>query len=207
MLENANFREWNNSRHNDLLWISADPGCGKSVLSKSLVDIDFATTESSTCYFFFKDNEHQDNLANALCAVLHQLFSDQPQLLRHAIPLWEENGDKIQQEISSLWEILVNATADQDALPVICVLDALDECRDEDRHTLITLLCEFYRQRSQAHSTGSLKFLATSCPYDNVQRWFKLTVSDQPHIWLRGENENDCIYNELNLVIDRQSAI
>ena len=41
VLENLQYLDWWKSCRNDLLWISADPECGKSVLTKSLIDIDF----------------------------------------------------------------------------------------------------------------------------------------------------------------------
>ncbi|KAK2600001.1 hypothetical protein QQS21_005235, partial [Conoideocrella luteorostrata] len=48
VLENSQYLRWKQSVHNDLLWISADPGCGKSVLAKSLVDIDLKSSTSVT---------------------------------------------------------------------------------------------------------------------------------------------------------------
>ncbi|EED23383.1 conserved hypothetical protein [Talaromyces stipitatus ATCC 10500] len=83
VLNSPEYLRWWNATSNDLLWISADPGCGKSVLAKSLIDGVFPASDSniSIMYFFFKDNDEQNNLATALCAVLHQLFSLQPQLL------------------------------------------------------------------------------------------------------------------------------
>lgn len=202
-LEHPRFLAWQNSCHNDLLWISADPGCGKSVLSRSLVDRDLAALDNTTiCYFFFKDNEHQDRLATALCAMLHQLFSKQPDLRRHSIDLWQENGDKIIQEVGRMWKILLDATSDKIARPVICVFDALDECCDDDRQVLIQRLSDFYQRSSRVPSAPTLKFLVTSRPYDNVQRWFEQTAL--PHIRLRGEDENDRIHDEINLVIDQR---
>jgi hypothetical protein len=55
------------------LWISADLGYGKSVLAKSLIDEVFKASDPSVSvvYFFFKDNDEQNNLAAALCAILH----------------------------------------------------------------------------------------------------------------------------------------
>lgn len=35
-LEHPNFKQWFENEDSSLLWVSADPGCGKSVLSKSL---------------------------------------------------------------------------------------------------------------------------------------------------------------------------
>jgi len=48
------FQNWNKNQRSSLLWVSADPGCGKSVLVKYLVDhILPSTGERTTCYFFF----------------------------------------------------------------------------------------------------------------------------------------------------------
>jgi ankyrin repeat protein len=207
-LEHPKFQALRDSPRNDLLWISADPGCGKSVLIKSLVDHDLNDTITdqhalgSICYFFFKDNEVQDSLATALCALLHQLFAQQPRLIRHAIPAWEENGEKIQKEINELWKILHNAADDPEARSIICLLDALDECCDADRRLLIPLLCEFY-ERSSTNISGSgwLKFLVTSRPYDDIEGAFQQIPSFLPSIRLRAEEENDQIHQEINWVV------
>lgn len=37
-LKNQRFADWLESCSSDLLWVTADPGCGKSVLSRSLID-------------------------------------------------------------------------------------------------------------------------------------------------------------------------
>lgn len=76
VLKSSQYRLWWESSSNDLLWISIDPGCSKSVLAKSLIDEVFhaSTPTVSICYFFFKDNNKQNSLATILCAILHQLF-------------------------------------------------------------------------------------------------------------------------------------
>lgn len=205
VLNHPQFREWRSSLQSTLLWISADPGCGKSVLSKALVDDDLCGDGSSTvCYFFFKDNEEQDNLATALCALLHQLFSRQPHLLRHAIPAWERNGIKLRDEVQEMWRILKASASDPEAGSVICVMDALDECKDMDRRILIQLLCDLQQNTLKRCLRGGLKVLVTSRPYDSVQRWFEQATSKWPNIRLRGEDENDQIHQEINLVIGQR---
>ncbi|KAF6825877.1 Ankyrin repeat domain-containing protein 50-like protein 3 [Colletotrichum musicola] len=68
VLGHERYRRWYNNSGNDLLWISADPGCGKSVLAKSLIDNELRNTDShNICYFFFKDNEEQNSFATAMC--------------------------------------------------------------------------------------------------------------------------------------------
>ncbi|KAH9235630.1 hypothetical protein K456DRAFT_1748302 [Colletotrichum gloeosporioides 23] len=91
------------SCYDNLLWISADLGCGKSVLAKSLIDRELhSANHHITYYFFFKDNDNQNSLATALCALLHQLFNSQPRLIRHTMIAFEKNGEKLQTEVDKL---------------------------------------------------------------------------------------------------------
>jgi ankyrin repeat protein len=198
------YRRWKDSATDDLLWISADPGCGKSVLSKSLVDEELRSDAdgSTVCYFFFKDNDEQNSLATCLCALLHQLFQHQPHLLQHAVPAWTKDGNKLQQETDELWRILLSATSDVAASSTTYVLDALDECRDRDRSDLIVKLADFHENTTtQGPRRSWLKFIVTSRPYDDIQRGFEQIPPSLPAIRLRGEQENDQIHAEINRVI------
>ncbi|KAG9691124.1 purine and uridine phosphorylase, partial [Aureobasidium melanogenum] len=205
-LDHPLYQRWNESATDDLLWISADPGCGKSVLSKSLVDERLINDAvgNTICYFFFKDNDEQNSLTTCLCALLHQLFQHQPHLLQHAVPAWNSNASKLQQETDELWRILLAATSDAAAHNTICVLDALDECKDGDRSNLIAKLAQFHKDvaASQNSRQSWLKFIVTSRPYDDIQRGFQHTPSSLPLIRLRGEEENDQIRVEINYVIN-----
>jgi hypothetical protein len=60
---------------------SAGPGLGKSVLARSLVDKMKKDGGLLVCHFFFKDTPSQDNAFIGLCAVLHQIFSQERQLI------------------------------------------------------------------------------------------------------------------------------
>lgn len=141
VLENVKYTQWWQGKENGLLWISADPGCGKSVLARSLIDNELQSTSTHTiCYFFFKDNEEQENLSTALCAILHQLFNVQPQLLRYTKDFWKKNDSKLTSEVGELWQIFSTAVMSKEAKRVIVVINALDECSRKDRQKLIKLL-------------------------------------------------------------------
>ncbi|KAF3389987.1 Ankyrin-3 [Talaromyces pinophilus] len=184
VLKSPEYLRWWDTTSNDLLWISADPGCGKSVLAKSLVD----------------DNDEQNNLTTALCAILHQLFSLQPQLLRHTLPSWQRNKEKIQYEVEDMWRIFTAAASDLAFANTICVFDALDECRDHDQKHLIDRLWEFH-DRHPISQESWLKFLVTSRSYGDIQDCFRPVTESFPQIYLRGEEENDQIHKEINLVV------
>jgi len=202
ILQHPKFRNWDESDHKTILWLSADPGCGKSVFSRYYVDMLQAAGDATVCYFFFKDNGEQNDLSIALCAVLHQLFSDQPQLISVAIPSWERNKTSIQRETGTLWRMLQEAMLTS-RKKIICVLDALDECSDADREQLIEMLCDFHQADVVAHA-NPLKFLVTSRPYDDVQQGFDRLQSSASEIRLRGEDENKEINREINMVIENK---
>ncbi|RDW58766.1 hypothetical protein BP6252_13242 [Coleophoma cylindrospora] len=198
--EHPKFKQWDHNKKNDLLWISADPGCGKSVLSRSFVDKQLETNDT-ICYFFFKDNDDQDRLSIGLCAILHQIFSRQRQLIQYAMGTWENHEKTIQQETAELWRILLSASTHSDS-NIICVFDALDECRIDDQKLFISYLSAFYKMSCSTASKGQhLKILVTSRPYADIELGFKDIPPTLPAIRLSGEKENDAIRQEISLVL------
>ena len=201
-LKHQNFEVWQRSNVSSLLWVSADPGCGKSVLSKSLVDIELQTTASrTTCYFFFKDDDvMQKSSTHALSALLHQLFLQKRTLIRHAIPAYQSHGSNLIQKFYELWGIFINAVNDPQAGEVVCILDALDECEGSGQKEIITALNTFYNKVSEK-TLSKLKFLVTSRPYLDIERHFMELTAKIPTVRLRGEHESEEISNEINNVI------
>ncbi|KAH0559465.1 hypothetical protein GP486_004019 [Trichoglossum hirsutum] len=203
-LEHPRYQKWRDERGSSWLWVTADPGCGKSVLSKFLID-DYQSTRpasaSNICYFFFKDDSEENRSAtHALCAVLHQLFSQDSALIRYAVPEFERNGAKLSQLFDTLWSILITAAACPDAGSIICVLDALDECAESSRLLLIKKLANFY---SNSKSNAKLKFLVTSRPSATISDAFVCGNLDPTSVQLMGESEAEMsdISAEIDLVI------
>ncbi|KAJ9129515.1 hypothetical protein NKR19_g10335 [Coniochaeta hoffmannii] len=112
------FRNWRDSNTSSLLWVSAGHGCGKSVLSRALIDehrLSTKVTTSTVCHFFFKDGDDRRMYStNALCAILHQLFAQVPagSLIGRALPSHKNYGEKLTQNFSELWRILIDRPYD-----------------------------------------------------------------------------------------------
>jgi len=187
-LEHDYFQEWLKQESGPLL-VSADPGCGKSVLAKYLID--YALPRSATiCYFFFKEQD-QNTVRQVLCALLYQLFSQKPSLIQHAIKQFGRDGLGLINSTKSLWTILGDAVKDPQAGPVIIVLDALDECAEFEFKDLI------WNIKSQLHSNQSgyskLKYLLTSRPYEQIVSKFQSLLVAFPRIRIPGEEESETI--------------
>ncbi|KAN0069874.1 hypothetical protein V8E54_012180 [Elaphomyces granulatus] len=198
------FRDWQESKSSRMLWVSADPGCGKSVLAKYLVDSVLASTESrTTCYFFFKDDfEDQRSIVCALCCILRQIFQQKRVLLSEKIfEQFEMDGEMFTSSFNELWDAIISAAEDKNAGEIICLLDAIDECEDRGRSQLTQALCKLYGTRTDFN----LKFLITSRPYGGIRRGFQpLEIPDLPVIHLSGESdvEMEKISREIDVFIN-----
>ena len=91
-----------------MLWISGDPGSGKSVLASYLVT-QLENPDSQTIlqcriyYFFFKDdNANQRNATLALCAIIHQILDRNHELIQFAHVEREKKGSRLIQEFHAL---------------------------------------------------------------------------------------------------------
>jgi hypothetical protein len=209
VLDNKRFQQWRNSDHKDVLWISADPGCGKSVLCRALKDERLAADDSTgnstgIYYFFFKDIKPQNDARTALCALLHQLFSDHASIYTNvALPFIKLHGKGLISDFESLWNLLLLASTDSAAQSVVIILDALDECKEEQREPLIEKLSNFYSLQCSVKQSP-VKFLLTSRPYDNIERAFLSLTNQVPTIRLRGEDMSDIISQEINVVMNNK---
>ena len=204
--EDERFLEWRNSKMSRLLWVSADPGCGKSVLARALIDERKAQTDlraSTVCYFFFKDGQEQRTRgANAFSALLHQLFENTT-LISYALDSYRSHGKGLRDRFSELWEVLVKSAKDPKAGEIICILDALDECEEIAKNQLIEKLLYFYSQEETCQNSSlNLKFLVTSRPYDDLELKFQRLSGVSTYMRFDGNEKSQRIGHEINLVID-----
>ena len=201
--QNVRYKRWIEDSCSGLLWVTADPGCGKSVLSKSLIeheDRNESVGASTTCYFFFKDdNADQKSVTKAVCALLHQLLNhcESPGLLKKAVDLFGSHGTNMLASFLILWKLFLSIAQDQEVGEVICILDALDECEEESQEVLIDALNAFHSSTAET-TNGRLKILVTSRPYNDIRQRFEGSV-----IHLAGEEESQGIEQDIDLVIRR----
>ncbi|OQD98340.1 hypothetical protein PENSOL_c009G05651, partial [Penicillium solitum] len=206
--EGDDFRNWRDSDTSSLLWISAGPGCGKSVLSRTLIDENRLSTNITTskiCYFFFKDgDERRVSATDALCAWLHQLFTHDPTgtLIQNTVISHKNHGESLAHNFSELWRLFIQCVGSPELGEVICVLDALDECKSDSMRRFLGSLKEFYSNPQLPSATSKLKFLFTSRPYDNLEVSFQDFPDTTALLHFDGDDKSAEISKDIDLVID-----
>lgn len=206
LIRHEKYRDWRQKQSSDLLWLSADAGCGKSVLMNYLVD-HLRSSENKiqvpeiVCYFFFKeDNSEQNDALHAIAAILHQLYTAQPWLLGQVTGQYLEEGKSILRSFNSLWKLLDTSTTNHSSRDVILVFDGLDECEPSTRQQLLQSLARFYSAREGSSLTKPpyVKSIIASRPGNDIKHAFDIL----PTIRLRGEDEPEAISQDVELVIE-----
>jgi ankyrin repeat protein len=206
--DNPQFKEWllpSESQGPSLLYVTADPGCGKSVLSRYLIEEILPDDDRTVCYFFFKDDfAEQKSSLRALCSLLHQLLVSNNILSTNGIlensilEKYEVQGERFVESFSEIWSTFIDVTSRQDT---VCVIDALDECDETDRDRLITAITGICNQSTRNHQ---LKFLLTSRPYEHIRRVVDGGF-DRPVSWIHLQGDSgptaDRIAEEIRIVM------
>ena len=127
-----------------LLWIYANPGAGKTVLSSFLID-HFKSAESdpvkgNVLYFFCRNTDVDKNTPTVVArSLLYQLYNsvkDQKasQSLNHDIGFaLDKSGQQKAVNFSVLWQLF--SAHVQSLTPATIIIDALDECQDSSQLT------------------------------------------------------------------------
>ncbi|KAB2580446.1 hypothetical protein DBV05_g845 [Lasiodiplodia theobromae] len=195
-LSHENYKEWLKHDSN-LLLVSADPGCGKSVLSKFLIDHQLPRS-ATICYFFFKDQD-QNTLKQVICSLIHQLLFNSPAQL-HDLRSVSSNTIEMPSRLKGIFKQLLIGTEDKE---VVIVLDALDECSQDGLEELVYLL-----KTHRLHQISNVKFLLTARPYYRITSKFQEFLDEFPRIRIPGQHEDQSqkISKGINLVINYRVA-
>ena len=128
LLTHSDFVQWANNDGPKLLWISGNPGMGKTVLSKFLVQ-HFESDpegEGKILYYFFSDQEESRRSGVSLLrSLIHQCLGRWPGLVKgHIMPAFDAQGENLFGSLSALWSIFINLTSDERLACVTCVAES-----------------------------------------------------------------------------------
>jgi len=186
-LQHEKHKPWQQRRSPGLLWVSADPGRGKSVLVSFLIDANGCAERvgaAQICYFVFKDDGEEQRTADlALQALLHQIRTKQPGLLTHLTAYHASRGSSVAKQFHSSWNLFKDTHCERSGFERHDLHDALDECDKASWKESTTALAEDFKdEQKQERGSPALKMLITSRPGNAI----KNTFSKVGNIRLRG---------------------
>jgi Cdc6-like AAA superfamily ATPase len=161
-LHNDIYMKWKEGKQHNTLWLHGIPGCGKTVLSSTVIEdleTNFSTSSSIVLYFYFDFNDSNkqsfEKMVRSLAFQLYQLHENVRKYIDELHTVCKSGNE--QPRSSSLVSVLDTMLANVD--DVWIVLDALDEC--ETRRELLSWLPSLER--------GGVHVFLTSRKEDDIE--------------------------------------
>ncbi|KAK3312589.1 nucleoside phosphorylase domain-containing protein, partial [Apodospora peruviana] len=174
---------------NSFLWLNGIPGCGKTILSSSVVaDLEqSAALSTNLIYFYFDFNDvEKQSLENAVRSLITQLYHKRSEVRAEVDTLYSSCGKGAQQpSIAELHNVFLRTL--QHAGEIWIVLDALDECSTRDNMNGLLPWIEDLR-KSDLH----IHILVTSRPEIDIKSVIEGWAGKEEIISVQGQPvEND----------------
>jgi len=181
LIESKQFTDWK-TNPNSFLWIYGIPGCGKTILSSTIIEdiIHHCSLNPALAvvyfYFDFNDIERQfhEKMIRSLITQL-SIQSESIPLVLESLFSSKMNGRQ-QPMAGELLTTLRQMTRGFDETFII--LDALDECRD--REQLLASIDEIVRWKREG-----LHILATSRKEKDIEEGFEPLMNDKNKICIQ----------------------
>jgi ankyrin repeat protein len=164
ILENRQYQDWMNieklDKHRGFLWIKGKAGTGKSTLMKFVWGDARKRMENHLVLSFFfnaRGEELEKSTLGVYRSLLVQLLECRPSLRSVFDSLGLSKSDislDYDWTVESLEALLLQAIRGLGTLPVVCFIDALDECEEE----LVRDMVQFLEQISDMAISEGIRF-------------------------------------------------
>ena len=133
ILKKEYYTDWKDRRHDapPVLWMSGQPGTGKSVLAGFVVDDLKRSNMACSYHFFAPDDSTKSGLNACLRSLVFQMASVDPGVADALLKLQEDRVKVDHENDRRLWRyFFVSGALRAATRPHYWVIDALDECVD-----------------------------------------------------------------------------
>lgn len=201
------YSNWIQAPASSCLWLTADAGCGKSVLASTVVDeLRRSEKNALVCHFFFRDDDKfQNSGISALRALLHQVLMASETIPPTLTAEYESKGEAVFSSVRDLLRLLVSAVSEGEK-DVFCILDGLDECERVTQSFLAKAISNLYGANATESNTDnrgktpSLKVFVTSQPLNSITT----NLHKLSHCRVRGEDRSQSIGSDIQLVLTQE---
>jgi len=113
-------------------WLNGLAGTGKSTIAQSIAERVFAGGQLGASFFCSRDFESRSNLQFIFPTLAVQLARKYPRFRSIFIPLVQSDPEVIHESLYSQMSKLVVGPLRESAISTVIVIDALDECKDDE---------------------------------------------------------------------------
>jgi hypothetical protein len=161
-------RDFDNRR---VYWLSGPAGTGKSTICQSFAEYCFAHGLLGASFFCSRDFTDRSNLMLIFPTLALHLAYRYPEFRAALLPAIKATPNAGHESLSFQLETLLIEPLKASGISTIIVIDALDECRDDEpASALLSLLAR------HVHSIPSVKLFITGRPEPPIRSGFRLPL-------------------------------
>ena len=152
-----------------VFWLNGLAGTGKSTIAQTVAETAFADGKLGASFFCSRDFEDRSNLQIIFPTLAFQLAYQYPDFRRELLQVLRLHPDVRRETLLSQMEKLIVGPFRATGISTLIIIDALDECKDEDPTSSILSILSRY-----VHKIPDVKFFITGRPESQIRSGFRL---------------------------------
>ena len=161
----------NDEREKHVFWLNGLAGTGKSTIAQTFAETSFADGKLGATFFCSRDFDDRSNLRKIFPTLAFQLAHRYPRFRQKLLPVLIANPDVGRESLCSQMEKLILGPLKTTQIPTLIIIDALDECKDEEPASAILSIFSRY-----VDQIPHVKFFITGRPEQRIRSGFRLAT-------------------------------
>jgi hypothetical protein len=150
-------------------WLNGLAGTGKSTIAQTIAERIFADGRLGASFFCSRDFKDRRDLHYIFPTLAFQLAYKYPEFRSILVPLLQSNPDIAHESLYNQMKMLIVGPLTSSDISTVIIIDALDECTDEDpQSAILSVLGRL------VEGIPNVKFLITGRPEPRIQSGFRL---------------------------------
>ncbi|KFZ24911.1 hypothetical protein V502_00588 [Pseudogymnoascus sp. VKM F-4520 (FW-2644)] len=188
LLESRAYLDWLNPdklpEHHGFFWIKGKPGCGKSTLTKfAFMEIKKSLQDATLLSFFFnaRGTYLEKSTEGLYRSLLVQLLATFPDDQLWSIPslIHRHLNENVKANREILKQLLVQVMQRLEQHNITVIIDALDECDEDEVRDMIALFEELGEDAVSNGRTFRVLFSSRHYPHITIQKSVQIRLEDQ----------------------------
>jgi hypothetical protein len=158
-----------------VFWLNGLAGTGKSTIAQTFAEMSFADGKLGASFFCSRDFDERSNLRSIFPTLAFQLAHRDPLFRQELLSVLMANPDVGCETLCSQMEKLIVGPFQATQTPTLIIIDALDECRDNEPASALLSVLSHYVDKIPL-----IKFFITGRPEPRIRSGFRLELL-RPH--------------------------
>jgi hypothetical protein len=152
-----------------VFWLNGLAGTGKSTIAQTFAETSFADGKLGASFFCSRDFEDRSNIQAIFPTLAFQLAYQYPPFRKQLLHVLKARPDVGRESLCSQMEKLIVGPLKAARVSTLIIIDALDECRDEEPASAILSVLSRY-----VNEIPGAKFFITGRPEPRIRSGFRL---------------------------------